>query len=103
MFTAAAPLLKANSRGAAAVNTQDRLIAAGASGEITSGSARDMREALEFIATLRIQHQARQMAQGRAPDHHLALLELSNFERSNLKQAFHVVQTVQTVLGQRFR
>ena len=95
--------LFALSSGGAAVNTQDRLLAAGASGEISPGTARDMREALEFIATLRIQHQARQMAQGRAPDHHLALLELSNFERSNLKQAFHVVQTVQTVLAQRYR
>lgn len=86
-----------------AVNTQDRLLAAGASGEISPGSARDMREALEFIATLRIQHQARQMAQGLAPDHHVALLELSNFERSQLKQAFGVVQTVQAVLVQRYR
>ena len=86
-----------------AVNTQDRLDAAGAAGDLNPGTARDMREALEFIASLRIQHQARQLAQGLAPDHHVPLLELSNFERSQLKQAFGVVQTVQSVLAQRYR
>ena len=89
--------------GEPAVNTQDRLDAAGASGELNPGTARDMREALEFIASLRIQHQARQMAQGQVPDHHVPLLDLSNFERSQLKQAFGVVQTVQSVLAQRYR
>lgn len=90
----------------AAVNTQDRLDAAGVDGvpgEFNLGTARDLRGALEFIATLRIQHQARQMAQGNAPDNHLALQELSNFERGHLKHAFQVVQTVQEVLAQRYQ
>ena len=44
-----------------------------------------------------------QMAQGQAPDNFLALEELSNFERSHLKEAFSVVQTLQGVLGQRYQ
>jgi CBS domain-containing protein len=90
----------------AAVNTHDRLemvAVAGAAGEVSPQSARDLREALEFISKLRIRHQARQMAQGQAPDNFLALEELSNFERSHLKEAFSVVHTVQGVLGQRYQ
>ena len=89
--------------GGAAVNTQDRLEVAATSSEVSTQSARDLGEALEFISRLRIAHQARQMAQGKAPDNFLALQELSNFERSHLKEAFGVVQTVQGVLGQRYQ
>ena len=62
----------------------------------------DLRGALAFLGQLRIAHQARQMAKGQAPDNFLALEELSNFERSHLKEAFSVVQTLQGVLGQRY-
>ncbi len=85
------------------VNTHDRLEQAAPSGEVSPQSARDLREALEFISKLRIAHQARQLAQGKAPDNFLALEELSNFERSHLKEAFLVVQTVQGVLAQRYQ
>ncbi|MBE2261539.1 MAG: cyclic nucleotide-binding protein, partial [Burkholderiaceae bacterium] len=88
--------------GISAVNTQDRLDACGNSGEVSAKSARDLRDALEFLAGLRIAHQARQMQQGQAPDNFLALEELSNFERSQLKEAFGVVQTLQGVLGNRY-
>ena len=89
--------------GISAVNTQDRLDACGNSGEVSAKSARDLRDALEFLAGLRIAHQARQMQQGQAPDNFLALEELSNFERSQLKEAFGVVQTLQGVLGNRYQ
>ncbi len=91
------------SGGIAAVNTQDRLEASGQSGEISAKGARDLRDALEFLAGVRIAHQARQMQLGQAPDNFLALDELSNFERSQLKQAFGVVQTLQGVLGSRYQ
>jgi CBS domain-containing protein len=83
-------------------NTHDRLEFSAQAGEVTEQSARDLRGALEFLGKLRIAHQARQMAQGRAPDNFLALEELSNFERSHLKEAFSMVQTLQDVLGQRY-
>ena len=89
--------------GVAAVNTHDRLEQVAQAGEVSQQSARDLRDALEFLSKLRIDHQARQMAQGQAPDNFLALEELSNFERSHLKEAFSVVQTLQGVLGQRYQ
>jgi CBS domain-containing protein len=89
--------------GHEAVNTHDRLAIAAQSGEISEQGARDLRDALEFMATLRIRHQAAQTAQGQAADNFLSLGELSNFERGQLKDAFGVVQTLQNVLAQRYR
>jgi CBS domain-containing protein len=88
--------------GVTVANTHDRLERSAQTGEVTEQSAHDLRGALEFLGKLRIAHQARQMAQGKAPDNFLALEELSNFERSHLKEAFSVVQTLQGVLGQRY-
>jgi CBS domain-containing protein len=89
--------------GHEAVNTHDRLVSAAAGGAISEQSARDLREALEFIAFTRIQHQARQIAAGQPPDHYLPLDDISNFERSQLKDAFNVVHSLQNVIGQRYR
>lgn len=91
------------SGGDTAVNSQDRLDSAAASGAISEQSARDLRDALEFLAYIRIQHQARQMLQGRQPDNFLHPVEISNFERTQLKDAFRVVQSLQNVLAQRFQ
>jgi CBS domain-containing protein len=88
--------------GHEAVNTHDRLATAGRGGEISEQSARDLRDAHEFIASQRIRHQARQTARGEPADNMLSLSELSNFERSQLKDAFSVVQTLQSVLAQRY-
>jgi len=88
--------------GVTVANTHDRLEVSSQAGEVSAQSARDLRDALEFLGKLRIAHQARQMTQGKAPDNFLALEELSNFERSHLKNAFAVVQTLQDVLKQRY-
>ncbi len=89
--------------GVAIANTHDRLEVAAHTGEVSSQSARDLRDALEFLGKLRIAHQARQTRQQKAPDNFLALEELSNLERSHLKDTFLVVQTLQGVLGQRYQ
>lgn len=89
--------------GDTAVNTHDRLLGATKGGEISDISARDLRDALEFLAFLRIQHQARQMADGSTPDNFLNPDELSNFERTQLKDAFAVVASLQSVLSQRYQ
>lgn len=86
-----------------AVNTQDRLSLAAATGEVSEQGSRDLHDALEFMGKLRIRHQARQIQAGRTPDNFLAPEELSNLQRSQLKDAFGVVRTLQSVLGQRYR
>ncbi|MEO7853090.1 MAG: putative nucleotidyltransferase substrate binding domain-containing protein [Rubrivivax sp.] len=89
--------------GDAAVNTYDRLEGAAAGGEVSAGSARDLRGALEFLAALRIRHQARQLEAGQGADNFLVLDDLSQFERGQLKDAFAVVRMLQQVLRQRYR
>jgi len=89
--------------GDSAVNTHDRLLSAAAGGAISEQSARDLRDALEFLAFIRIQHQARQIARGESPDNYLNPEDISNFERTQLKDAFTVVQSLQNVLGQRYK
>ncbi|MCW2311854.1 putative nucleotidyltransferase substrate binding domain-containing protein [Rhodoferax antarcticus] len=88
--------------GVSQANTHDRLEVSANAGQVSEQSARDLRDALEFLSKLRIAHQARQTAQGQEPDNFLALDELSNFERSQLKDAFGVVQTLQGVLNSRY-
>ena len=89
--------------GHEAVNTHDRLATAALGGEISEQGARDLRDALEFLGSLRLRHQTSRLAQGQEPDNFLLLSELSNFERTQLKDAFNVVQQLQAVLAQRYR
>ena len=90
------------SRGLSAVNTRDRLDAA-AGGEVSREGAADLREAMEFIASVRIAHQARSVRRGEAPDNFVSPEELSSFERSHLKDAFSLVRSMQATLEQRFQ
>jgi len=87
--------------GHPAVNTYDRLDVAAQGREVSEQSARDLRDALEFLAITRIHHQVRQIEAGQTADSFLALSELSNFQRTQLKDAFLVVQGLQDVIGQR--
>lgn len=87
--------------GQPAVNTFDRLEVAAQGGEVSDQGARDLRDALEYLAVTRIHHQVRQIEAGQPADSFLALSELSNFQRTQLKDAFLVVQSLQEVIGQR--
>ena len=89
--------------GLSPVNTHDRLEQAAQSGEVSAQSARDLRDALEFLGRLRIDHHQRQMLQGSPMDNYMGLREISNFERTQLKDAFHIVRDMQSVLGQRYQ
>ncbi|CAM8659494.1 COG2905 Predicted signal-transduction protein containing cAMP-binding and CBS domains [Comamonadaceae bacterium] len=88
--------------GVHAVNTDERLALASQGLEISQEKSRDLRDALEMITSLRVHHQARLLAAGQAPNNHLSLHELSHLERSFLKEAFHVVKGLQSVLEQRY-
>ncbi|MEJ1297671.1 MAG: putative nucleotidyltransferase substrate binding domain-containing protein [Candidatus Sedimenticola sp. (ex Thyasira tokunagai)] len=89
--------------GSDAANTLDRLEVAAGGGEVTKEGARDLRDALEFISDLRIQHQAGLIKKGEQADNFMSPENLSHFERSHLKEAFSVVRTMQSVLSQRYQ
>ena len=84
----------------APANTRARLEAAEAAGVISASGARDLIEAYDLIARTRLEHQARQVRAGQRPDNFLSLAEMSDFERSHLRDAFVVVRTMQSAVGQ---
>ncbi|WP_291734912.1 DUF294 nucleotidyltransferase-like domain-containing protein [Leisingera sp. F5] len=83
----------------AEVNTRARLGAAEAAGVLSPSGARDLMDAYDLIAQTRLEHQAAQIRSGSAPDNYLAPSDLSDFERSHLRDAFVVVKTMQSAVG----
>ena len=83
-----------------AANTRARLLAAEEAGIISVSGARDLIEAYDLIADLRLENQATLVRMGRKPDNFLAPSDLSDFERSHLRDAFVVVRTMQSAAGQ---
>jgi len=82
------------------VNTRARLEAAEAAVIISPSGARDLIDAYDLIAETRLENQARQVRTGEKPSNFLAPADLSDFERSHLRDAFVVVRTMQSALGQ---
>jgi CBS domain-containing protein len=82
-----------------AVNTRARLQAAAGAGVISASGARDLIEAYDLIAETRLQHQLRRVRHGLKPDNFITPSDLSDFERSHLRDAFVVVRTMQSAVG----
>ena len=88
--------------GVAEVNTTERLRAAAGRRAVSEQGARDLEDAYELIATLRIQHQARQLSRGEQADNFISPKELAALERNNLKDAFGIIATMQQALEHRY-
>lgn len=88
--------------GAPEVNTFDRLEAAAREGALSATAAKDLAEALELIGRIRLDHQAHNTARGEKPDNFVAPSELSNLAKRQLQDAFKIIQTLQSVLQQRY-
>lgn len=91
------------SEGLMPVNTTDRLQAAMESGALSRDMGESLEDALEFIASLRIRHQADQIRRNAAPDNYLDPDKLSRLEREHLKDAFKVIQSMQSALEHRYQ
>ena len=82
------------------VGTRERIAAAGAAGLISSAGAADLLDAYDLIAETRLRHQAAQVRRHRAPDNFMSPADLSDLERNHLRDAFMVIKTMQSALGQ---
>jgi CBS domain-containing protein len=91
------------SRGVNATNTTDRLRTAIKSGALSQEMGENLMDALEFIASLRISHQADQIRRGETPDNYLAPDDLSVLERKHLKDAFKVIEEMQETMEVRYQ
>lgn len=86
--------------GVEAVNTRDRLIAAREAGSLSGGAADDLVAAYDLIGRVRLEHQARMIRSGEAPNNFMAPANLSALERNHLKDAFNAIKSLQSALGQ---
>ncbi len=86
------------SEGISAVNTVERLKQAAGTPSLSKEGAANLLDALVFISTLRIKHQAQKIQNGLKADNFMSPIEISRLEREHLKDAFKVIQTMQTSL-----
>lgn len=91
------------SAGIGAVNTRERLLACREAGALGREMADNLLDALEFIALLRIRHQAGQIRRGQKADNYVPPKDLSELERTYLKDAFKVIRTMQETLETRYQ
>ncbi|AJE48615.1 putative nucleotidyltransferase substrate binding domain-containing protein [Celeribacter indicus] len=82
-----------------AANTRARIDAAIEAGVISESGGKDLLAAYDTIATVRLEHQAAQVREGRKPDNFMSPSALPAFERSHLRDAFVIVRTMQSSLG----
>ncbi|RVT83214.1 cyclic nucleotide-binding/CBS domain-containing protein [Rhodobacteraceae bacterium CCMM004] len=80
------------------VNTRARLEAAIAAQAVSRSGGRALLDGYDLIAQTRLEHQAGRVKRGLPPDNYLPPAELSDFERSHLRDAFVVVKTMQSAL-----
>ena len=81
------------------VNTRARLMAAAEAGVISQSGGLDLLEAYDQIAQTRLEHRVRRVRGDEKSDNFIAPSELSDFERSHLRDAFVVVRTMQSAVG----
>jgi len=89
--------------GSRAQNSFERLQAISETRLLPEGGVENLRDALEFIAIVRIRHQALAIEDGREPDNNVRPEDLSPFERNHLKDAFQVVSNAQKFLRYRYQ
>ncbi|MBM7455807.1 CBS domain-containing protein [Oceanisphaera litoralis] len=89
--------------GSKAHNSFDRLNDVIESNILPKGRGPDLRDAMEFIATVRIRHQALDVEAGAEPDNNIEPENLSDFERRNLKDAFQILSHAQKFLKFRYQ
>jgi CBS domain-containing protein len=80
-------------------NTAARLEAAIAAGVVSKSGGQDLKDAYDLVAETRLEHQAAQVRAGIMPDNFLSPSDLSDFERSHLRDAFVVIKSMQSSVG----
>jgi CBS domain-containing protein len=81
--------------GVTSAPTVERLRAAGDAGVLRAADVHSLLDAFELINNLRLAHQVGQLRAGIEPDDHVNPAELSALMRTQLKEAFRTVSSVQ--------
>jgi len=87
--------------GISAVNTTERLLAAQELRAVSQEMAISLIDALEYISTIRLRHQARQLGRGSATDNFIVPDAMTGKARYRLKRSFKLIKAMQQVLASR--
>ena len=90
-------------RGIRETSTLERIAALRASHTIVQEYADEFEHAFEFIMLLRIHHQFSQLSEGGVADNFINPNKLSNLEKRSIKDAFHLITTVQDLIIERYK
>lgn len=85
------------------LNTVDRFDAALKHKALSAEMHGNLVDALEYIGSLRIRHQAKQIRAGLNADNYLPIEELSGLEKKHLKDSFSVIKTMQQFFESRYQ
>ncbi|HEY5188921.1 MAG TPA: putative nucleotidyltransferase substrate binding domain-containing protein [Solirubrobacteraceae bacterium] len=85
--------------GVTSASTVERLHAAAAAGTLTAADAHSLQDAFRLITNLRVEHQVAQLRAGEEPDDYLSPGELSSLRRTQLREAFRAVSSIQRRLA----
>lgn len=88
--------------GINATNTVERLDAAFECNALSAEMHGNLIDALEYIGSLRIRHQAKQIRAGLSPDNYLPPDELTGLEKNHLKDSFSIIKTMQQFFESRY-
>ena len=89
--------------GIAAINTEERLDEASHCKALSKEMHDNLIDAMEFIGSMRIRHQAEQIRAGMATDNYLPPAELSGLEKNHLKDSFSIIKTMQQFFENRYQ
>jgi CBS domain-containing protein len=95
--------MRALEGGIASANSYRRLEQATAAGLINEGDAGSLRDALNLVGRVRLEHQAGRLAAGDTPGNLVPPEELSPLMRRNLKAVFMLVLEAQNALALRYQ
>lgn len=90
------------SHGLDATSTSGRLKALEGSGALSTGLALGLRDACDFLQTLRMRHQAAQLRQGQPTDNDIRPDALGALELDRLRASFKLVAEFQSLLFEKF-
>lgn len=88
--------------GLESTDTDSRLSGAARAGVISSATASDLSQAMQFLLELRLRFQAEALEQGREPDSFVHPERISGLERARLKECFKAVAAFQKILSNKY-
>lgn len=85
------------------LSTRERLKALVAAGRMEAGRARDVMDALRFLIGLKLDHNLRQIDEGRTPGNTVRLDDLGTLDRQSLKDSLAIVKKFREEISHHFR